>query len=62
MHNELQFQMQSSCKHLDMLFVQQASKQTQEHQNLILCQRIVVPFHHCTMKENANKSHRLLYL
>jgi hypothetical protein len=52
----------------DMLFVKPtrtsclSSKQALECQNLIPCQRNVIPLHHYTMKKNTNKSHHLLYL
>jgi len=51
--------LQSSYKPLDKLLV---NKQVLKRQNLILCQKNIVPLHHCIVRENVNKSHHLLYL
>jgi len=38
------------------------NKQAQECQNLIIYRRTIAPLHHCTVRENANKSHHIKYL
>jgi hypothetical protein len=57
-----QFQMNllhCSCKPLDRRLIKQANPRTPKFHPLL---KLVAPLHHCTVKENANKFHHLLYL